>query len=67
MSLVRTENELLKQSAKPFDTNALLELIKRLVMVDARWIPSEPGHSLYIRPTVIGTRTGYSMNNVRYL
>lgn len=39
-----------------FDTNALLKLIKKLVMVDARWIPSLPGYSLYIRPTLIGTR-----------
>lgn len=25
-------------------------------MIDARWIPSSPGYSLYIRPTLIGTR-----------
>ncbi|KAG5334683.1 hypothetical protein C0989_003095 [Termitomyces sp. Mn162] len=40
----------------PFDPDALLVLIKRLVMIDARWIPSKPDHSLYIRPTFIGTR-----------
>ncbi|KAF5376854.1 hypothetical protein D9615_007289 [Tricholomella constricta] len=40
----------------PFDTNAVLTLIKRLVAIDARWIPTKPGHSLYIRPTIIGTR-----------
>ncbi|KAG6826548.1 hypothetical protein H0H92_015401, partial [Tricholoma furcatifolium] len=40
----------------PFDPDALLTLIKRLVAVDSRWIPSKPGHSLYIRPTIIGTR-----------
>lgn len=57
----------MKQLAKPFDTNALLELIKRLVMVEARWIPSEPGHSLYIRPTVIGTRAGDYMSVFRTL
>ena len=39
-----------------FDTSALLTLIKKLVMIDARWIPSLPGYSLYIRPTLIGTR-----------
>lgn len=27
-------------------------------MIDRRWIPSSPGYSLYIRPTVIGTRVG---------
>jgi len=41
----------------PFDTDALLTLIKRLVTIESRWIPSEPGYSLYIRPTVIGTRS----------
>ncbi|KAG6915375.1 hypothetical protein DXG01_011776 [Tephrocybe rancida] len=41
----------------PFDEDALLVLIKRLINIDARWIPTKPGHSLYIRPTIIGTRT----------
>ncbi|KAK0196833.1 aminotransferase [Armillaria mellea] len=40
----------------PFNTDALLALIKRLVMVEKRWIPAVEGHSLYIRPTIIGTR-----------
>lgn len=40
----------------PFNTDALLALIKRLVMVEQRWIPTAEGHSLYIRPTIIGTR-----------
>ncbi|EAU93503.2 branched-chain-amino-acid transaminase [Coprinopsis cinerea okayama7 len=40
----------------PFDTSALLELIKQLVRVEKRWIPTQPGYSLYIRPTIIGTR-----------
>lgn len=25
-------------------------------MLEARWIPTKPGYSLYIRPTLIGTR-----------
>jgi len=33
-----------------------LTLIKQLVMIETRWIPPEPGFSLYIRPTLIGTR-----------
>ncbi|KAF8055623.1 aminotransferase [Lyophyllum atratum] len=41
----------------PFNTSELLILIKRLVMIDRRWIPTKEGHSLYIRPTVIGTRS----------
>lgn len=39
-----------------FDGEALTDLIKKLVILDASWIPSEPGYSLYIRPTMIGTQ-----------
>jgi branched-chain amino acid aminotransferase len=39
-----------------FDGDSLLELIKELVRLDQRWIPREPGNSLYIRPTMIGTQ-----------
>ncbi len=33
------------------------ESIRTLVQVDQRWVPSLPGTSLYIRPTVIATET----------
>lgn len=36
----------------------VLEFIKRFVQTEKRWIPTLPGHSLYLRPTVIGTRPG---------
>ena len=39
-----------------FDTDELLKLIQKLVLVEQRWIPNAPGHSLYVRPTIIGTR-----------
>lgn len=39
-----------------FNPDALLELINLLVMMDSRWVPKAPGCSLYIRPTMIGTR-----------
>ncbi|KAH8835394.1 branched-chain amino acid aminotransferase II [Flagelloscypha sp. PMI_526] len=39
-----------------FDPDAGLELIKKLVSLDKHWIPQEAGHSLYIRPTLIGTQ-----------
>ena len=38
------------------DGAQLTELIKQLVKLDQHWIPSEPGHSLYIRPSLIGTQ-----------
>ncbi|PFH46896.1 hypothetical protein AMATHDRAFT_77449 [Amanita thiersii Skay4041] len=39
-----------------FDTDALLILIRCLVALESRWIPDIPGYSMYIRPTIIGTR-----------
>ncbi|KAJ3476897.1 hypothetical protein NLI96_g10841 [Meripilus lineatus] len=39
-----------------FDTDQLLILIRRIVEIEARWVPKAKGHSLYIRPTIIGTR-----------
>ncbi|GAA6005063.1 hypothetical protein JCM10207_008499 [Rhodosporidiobolus poonsookiae] len=39
-----------------FEAEALIELIRKLVEVDERWVPTDPGCSLYIRPTMIGTR-----------
>ncbi|KIY65504.1 branched-chain amino acid aminotransferase II [Cylindrobasidium torrendii FP15055 ss-10] len=45
-----------------FHGPALLELIKELVRTDKHWIPSEPGHSLYIRPTLIGTQRAIGIN-----
>ncbi len=32
------------------DTDFLLEALKELVKLDQDWIPTKPGHSLYIRP-----------------
>jgi branched-chain amino acid aminotransferase len=40
-----------------FNGDALLELVKRLVRIDQAWIPKEPGHSLYVRPTLSECRT----------
>ncbi|KAF9070154.1 aminotransferase [Rhodocollybia butyracea] len=47
----------------PFNPDALLELIKKLVIVDKRWIPNATGYSLYLRPTIIGTRSGPYFRN----
>ncbi|KAG7440060.1 branched-chain amino acid aminotransferase II [Guyanagaster necrorhizus] len=45
----------------PFNENAVLTLIKRLVSVEKRWIPALEGYSLYIRPTIIGTRAALGL------
>jgi len=39
-----------------FDGPQLLELIKKLVVLEKRWIPEGFGYSLYIRPTFISTQ-----------
>ncbi|KAF7329457.1 Branched-chain-amino-acid aminotransferase [Mycena kentingensis (nom. inval.)] len=39
-----------------FDEDAVLKCITALVTLEKRWIPTEPGHNLYIRPTMIGTK-----------
>lgn len=39
-----------------FEPEELIEMIKELLRVDERWMPTEPGTSMYIRPTMIGTR-----------
>ncbi|KOS16475.1 branched-chain-amino-acid aminotransferase [Malassezia pachydermatis] len=39
-----------------FDGEELIKLLKKLLEIDQEWVPSEPGYSLYIRPTLIGTQ-----------
>src|ERR1700761_4237168 len=39
-----------------FDGDKLVELIGTLCKMDERFIPSERGYSLYLRPTMIGTQ-----------
>ncbi|CAF4807766.1 unnamed protein product, partial [Rotaria socialis] len=38
-----------------FDGQELLECIKKLVHLDADWVPQSTSSTLYIRPTLIGT------------
>ena len=39
-------------SLQTFNGDGFLECIRQLVALDRHWIPNEPGHSLYIRPTM---------------
>ncbi|CAO1614242.1 unnamed protein product [Sympodiomycopsis kandeliae] len=45
-----------------FDGAELTTLIKKLVALDSQWVPDAPGHSLYIRPTLIGTQAALGVN-----
>ena len=41
--------------APKIDEDVVLEALYELIRLDADWIPSSPGTSLYIRPTIIAT------------
>ncbi|KAG5648151.1 hypothetical protein DXG03_006105 [Asterophora parasitica] len=56
MNMKRMNNSARRIALPTFDGEALLDLIKELVRIDKHWIPKEPGHSLYIRPTLIGNQ-----------
>ncbi|KAH7912565.1 aminotransferase [Hygrophoropsis aurantiaca] len=55
MNMKRMNTSAQRLALPAFNGDALIEMIKALVNIDREWIPKEPGHSLYIRPTMIGT------------
>ncbi|THH16756.1 hypothetical protein EW146_g3924 [Bondarzewia mesenterica] len=56
MNMKRMNKSAQRIALPTFDGDALLELLKQLVRLDKHWIPQELGHSLYIRPVLIGTQ-----------
>ncbi|KAL9939326.1 hypothetical protein V8E36_002139 [Tilletia maclaganii] len=56
MNMKRMNTSAQAVSLPQFDGEQLIKLIKQLVAIDANWVPSAPGYSLYIRPTLIGTQ-----------
>ncbi|KAI0920452.1 hypothetical protein AcV5_010181 [Taiwanofungus camphoratus] len=61
LNMARMKRSTDRIALPPFDTDVLLALIKRLIAIEARWIPALKGHSLYIRPTIIGTRPNFGV------
>ncbi|KAJ7155322.1 aminotransferase [Mycena filopes] len=55
-NMARLVTSAARMALPPFDSAALLACITKLVLLEKRWIPELPGHSLYIRPTFIGTK-----------
>jgi len=45
-----------------FNGDSLLECMKELIRLDKNWIPKEPGYSLYVRPTLIGTQAAIGVS-----
>ena len=56
MNMARMDRSRERVALPPVDFSEVLKLIRRLVKIEERWIPRVQGHSLYIRPTLIGTR-----------
>ncbi|PWZ02908.1 putative BAT2-branched-chain-amino-acid transaminase [Testicularia cyperi] len=44
-----------------FESEEFVKLIKTLVRIDSDYVPHEPGQSLYLRPTMIGTPDSLGM------
>ncbi|THU81539.1 D-aminoacid aminotransferase-like PLP-dependent enzyme [Dendrothele bispora CBS 962.96] len=63
MNMARLASSVSRLSLPSFDTSALLELIKKLVKTEEKWIPRDEqgkaltGYSLYVRPTMLGTKS----------
>ncbi|KIJ14843.1 branched-chain-amino-acid transaminase [Paxillus involutus ATCC 200175] len=61
LNMRRLERSAARLALPPVDGDGTLELIKRLVETEKRWIPTLQGYSLYIRPTIIGTQPGLGL------
>ncbi|KAI9057158.1 branched-chain amino acid aminotransferase II [Trametes sanguinea] len=56
MNMKRMNTSAERIAMPTFNGEAMVELMKELVRLDKHWIPDQPGYSLYIRPTMIGTQ-----------
>ncbi len=52
---LRLQSSCERMCIPPIDPQTVVDAIKQLVKLEADWVPSEPGTSLYIRPFVIAT------------
>ncbi|GAB1601681.1 branched-chain-amino-acid aminotransferase, cytosolic-like [Argonauta hians] len=68
-NMKRMNSSAKRLSLPEFDGRELVECIKKLVHLDADWVPSTPGDTLYIRPTFIGTEPtlGVSLSSTALL
>jgi branched-chain amino acid aminotransferase len=55
MNFKRLNNSARRLCIPETDSDFLLEALLELVRIDKDWIPTKPGHSLYIRPLLIAT------------
>ncbi|KAJ1020878.1 hypothetical protein NDA18_005726 [Ustilago nuda] len=62
MNMKRMNTSASRIALPTFEGEQLITLIKKLVALDKGWIPSDPGHSLYIRPALIGTEAALGVH-----
>jgi len=55
MNMKRFKTSCERLSLPLFDEAQMLACLKKLLALDKDWVPSEPGYSLYIRPTALAT------------
>ncbi|KAH9944546.1 branched-chain amino acid aminotransferase II [Epithele typhae] len=56
MNMKRMNNSASRIALPQFDGEAMIDLMKQLIRLDKHWIPKQPGYSVYVRPTLIGTQ-----------
>ncbi|ORX57563.1 branched-chain amino acid aminotransferase II [Hesseltinella vesiculosa] len=62
MNMARMNRSTARIALPQFDGKELIKLIGDYIKLDERWIPSERGYSLYLRPTMIGTQEALGVN-----
>ncbi|KAK7043098.1 branched-chain-amino-acid transaminase bat2 [Paramarasmius palmivorus] len=67
LNMARMARSVDRVALPPFNPEALLTLIKKLVHIERRWIPTKPGYSLYIRPTMIALGVTASDHAMLYI
>ncbi|ETW09927.1 branched-chain amino acid aminotransferase [Aphanomyces invadans] len=55
LNMKRMNNSMERLFLPTFDSDELIECLKKLILLDKSWIPEGDGYSLYIRPTGVST------------
>ncbi|MCV6603793.1 MAG: branched chain amino acid aminotransferase, partial [Porticoccaceae bacterium] len=64
----RFHRSAVRMAMAPVDETVFLDSIRELIKLDHQWVPSEPGSSYYIRPSLIATQNALGvMPSNRYL
>lgn len=55
LNMIRLDNSMRRMAMPALDKDNFVKCIEELIKLDASWVPSDLGYSLYIRPLAIGT------------